>query len=88
MERSIGRFEAAIRKDPNYALAYAGLAETYVVLAGNGQKPYSEVMPLARAALNRALELDPKLSQAHIIHAMLIPPGTRGRLTSFAERLK
>lgn len=83
MERSIVLFQAAISKDPNFALAYTGLAETYVVLAGNGQKSYSEVMPLARAALDRALELDPKLSQAHIVYAMLISPWGANKFEEF-----
>jgi adenylate cyclase len=74
MERSVQRFQAAVREDPNYALAYVGLAETYVVMAGNGQKPYGEVMPLARAAVDRALELDSDLPEAHLIMAMLFPP--------------
>jgi len=74
MERSIQLFEAAILKDPNYALAYLGLADTYVVLAGNGQKPYAQVMPAARVALDRALKLDPSLSEAHITRAMLLSP--------------
>jgi TolB-like protein len=85
MERSVQLFETAIRKDPNYALAYAGLADTYVVMAGNGQKPYSEVMPPARAALDRALELDPKLPQAHITDAMLISPWDPAKLRKFRQ---
>jgi DNA-binding winged helix-turn-helix (wHTH) protein/TolB-like protein/Tfp pilus assembly protein PilF len=74
MEKSIRYFRAALKKDPNYALAYLGLAETYVVMAGNGQKPYGEVMPLARVAVNHALALDPGLAEAHVTLAMLLPP--------------
>jgi TolB-like protein/DNA-binding winged helix-turn-helix (wHTH) protein/Tfp pilus assembly protein PilF len=71
MERSAQLFEAAIRKDPNFALAYAGLADTYVVMGGNGQKPLSEVVPRAKPALARALELDPNLGEAHATLALL-----------------
>jgi TolB-like protein/Flp pilus assembly protein TadD len=74
MEKALQYFQAAAKKDPNYALAHLGIAETYVVMAGNGQKPYAEVMPLARTAVNRTLELDPSLAQAHLTLAMLIPP--------------
>jgi TolB-like protein/Tfp pilus assembly protein PilF len=76
MEKALHYFQAAVQKDPNYALAHLGIAETYVVMAGNGQKPYAEVMPLARVAVNRTLELDPSLAQAHLALAMLIPPFT------------
>jgi TolB-like protein/DNA-binding winged helix-turn-helix (wHTH) protein/Flp pilus assembly protein TadD len=83
MEKSIQLFGAAIREDPNYALAYAGLADTYVVLAGNGQKPYADVMPRARAALDRVLELDSNLPQAQIIRAMLISPWDTAKVGEF-----
>jgi len=71
MERSAQLFEASIRKDPNFALAYAGLADTYVVMGGNGQKPLSEVVPLAKPVLARALELDPDLAEVHATMALL-----------------
>lgn len=71
MERSAQLFEAAIRKDPNFALAYAGLADAYVIMGGNGQKPLSDVIPRAKPALRRALELDPNLAEAHATLALL-----------------
>jgi len=71
MQHAAQLFEAAIQKDPNFALAYAGLADTYVVMAGNGQKPLSEVVPLAKPALARALELDPDLAEVHATMALL-----------------
>lgn len=71
MERAIGLFQAAIQKDPNFALAYAGLADTYVVLGGNGQKPLSEVVPPGRAALTQAMRLDPTLAEVHATLALL-----------------
>jgi TolB-like protein/Tfp pilus assembly protein PilF len=74
MQTSIRLFDAATKKDPEYALAYLGLAETYVVMAGNGQAPYSQVMPLARTALSRAMKLDPLMADAHVTMAMLVPP--------------
>jgi TolB-like protein/DNA-binding winged helix-turn-helix (wHTH) protein/tetratricopeptide (TPR) repeat protein len=71
MERAVELFKAATEKDPNFALAYAGLADTYVVLGGNAQKPLSEVVPPAKAAMVRALELDPDLAEAHATLALL-----------------
>ena len=71
MERAIQLFQGAIRKDSKFALAYEGLADTYVVLGGNGQKPLAEVVPPAKAALSRAIELDPSLAEAHATLALL-----------------
>jgi serine/threonine-protein kinase len=54
----------AIAKDPRYALAYAGLADSYIQLAGRVRPP-REVMPKARAAIEKALELDPNLAEGY-----------------------
>jgi serine/threonine-protein kinase len=64
-------YQQAIQKDPQYALAYAGLASAYALL---GQVPYddlppSEAKPKARDAAKRALELDPQLADAHAVLA-------------------
>jgi tetratricopeptide (TPR) repeat protein len=57
-------FNLAIAKDPKYALAYAGLADSYIQLAGRVRPP-REVMPKARMAIERALDLDPNLAEAY-----------------------
>ena len=57
-------FNRAIAEDPQYALAYAGLADTDIQLAGRVRPP-REVMPKARAAIEKALELDPNLAEAY-----------------------
>src|SRR5688500_2086659 len=57
-------FRRAIAEDPEYALAYAGLADTYIQLAGRARPP-RETMPKARAAIDRALELEPNLAEAY-----------------------
>lgn len=63
--RAIEHFQEAIDRDPSYALAYAGLADSYNVLGYyNYQKP-RDTYPRAKAASMRALELDPSLAQAH-----------------------
>jgi DNA-binding winged helix-turn-helix (wHTH) protein/TolB-like protein/Tfp pilus assembly protein PilF len=67
VNESIGYFENAINQDPHYALAYAGLAESYILLGSSGysQLPPREAMPKARAAAERALAIDSTLAEAH-----------------------
>jgi TolB-like protein/DNA-binding winged helix-turn-helix (wHTH) protein len=57
--------EKAIAKDPSYALAYAGVAESYFVLGLTGALPWEEASPKQKEAAIRALELDPSLAEAH-----------------------
>jgi serine/threonine protein kinase/tetratricopeptide (TPR) repeat protein len=63
--RAIEYFERAVKLDPNYALAYAGLADAYSVLPSNVGTPVEEVLPKAKEAARKALELDDKLGEAH-----------------------
>ncbi len=58
-------FEQAIAEDPAYALAYAGLADALALRADYDRVPHEQVLPKARAAAHRALELDPQLAEAH-----------------------
>ncbi len=58
-------FQEAIRKDPQYAQAYAGLADAYDLLGGGRYMRPSEARPLAKAAALKALELDETLGEAH-----------------------
>jgi len=62
LQKSIECFNQAIEKDPNYTLAYIGLASSYVVLGVN-YRPPKEVMPKAKAYVLKALELDKRLSE-------------------------
>ncbi|HEY6120111.1 MAG TPA: winged helix-turn-helix domain-containing protein [Pyrinomonadaceae bacterium] len=64
LQKSVEYFNQAIDKDPSFALAYAGLADSYVVPAN--RLPPREAMPKARAAAIRALELDESLAEAHV----------------------
>ncbi|HEV8148317.1 MAG TPA: tetratricopeptide repeat protein [Bryobacteraceae bacterium] len=64
--RGITDLKEAIALDPAYALAYSGLADCYIVLAKFGAEMPREFMPLARAAAERALTLDPTLAEAHV----------------------
>jgi tetratricopeptide (TPR) repeat protein len=63
--RAIELFEAAIRADTTYAVAYTGLADSYESLRGRGFRTAAETLEKQRAAIQRALELDPQLSEAH-----------------------
>jgi len=63
--KAIENFNQAIQKDPAYALAYAGLADAYILLGGYGIRSQHETIPLARAAARKALELEPMLAEPH-----------------------
>jgi serine/threonine-protein kinase len=69
VEKSIEFFEAAIQKDPRYALAYAGLATSYITLGANYLPP-TETYPKASTYAHKALELDDTLAEAHLAMAM------------------
>ncbi len=68
---AIDYFQQAIAKDPNYARAYAGLADSYALMGGYSTMPQMETMPKARAAALKALELDPNLAEAHTSLALI-----------------
>ena len=63
--QAIAFFEQAIARDPNYALAYTGLADSYAVLGIFGMRAPGEVFPRARQAVEKALAIDPDLAAAH-----------------------
>jgi len=69
---SLDYFQRAIVLDPNYAPAYAGMAEVYGLLGNNGFVPSKEVYPKAKAAALKALKLDPNLADAHTSLAEII----------------
>src|SRR5439155_18683702 len=65
LHKAIAYFNEAIERDPAYALAYAGLADTYNVVAIFGLLPSQEALSKAKIAATRALELDEGLAEAH-----------------------
>ena len=65
LRKAIGYFQQAIERDPNYALAYSGLADAYALLNPYGANPPSETMPQAKAAALKALQIDDDLAEAH-----------------------
>jgi TolB-like protein/Tfp pilus assembly protein PilF len=64
-------FQQAIDKDPNYGRAYAGLADTFSLMSAWYLGPQNELMPKARTAALRALELDESLAEAHASLALI-----------------
>ena len=66
-DTAISYFNQAIAKDPSYALAYAGLADTYSVLPGFGSGNQSENLLKSDAAARKALELDATLARPHAV---------------------
>ena len=64
-EKAIKFFEGAIEVDPNYALAYTGLADSYIILGFDGLLPPGQAMLKAKQAVNRALEIDDTIAEAH-----------------------
>lgn len=62
---SVEYFQAAISKDPTYAQAYAGLADSYLLLGGYGFEDQKDVMPRAKAAALKALAIDDRLADAY-----------------------
>jgi DNA-binding winged helix-turn-helix (wHTH) protein/TolB-like protein/Flp pilus assembly protein TadD len=76
LEKARDTFQQSIALDPNYALAYAGLADAYLFLANSeyGGMPPTQLIPKAKDAASRAVTLDPYLVEAH---------GTLGRAVAY-----
>jgi serine/threonine protein kinase/Tfp pilus assembly protein PilF len=63
--KGIEYFQQAAEKDPSYALAYSGLADSYVLLGWNSYLPAKDAFPKAKAAAIKALRFDESLAEAH-----------------------
>jgi len=63
--KAIDRYQKAIQRDPKFALAYSGMADSYAYLAENFAVWPKDVMPKAREAALKALALDDNLAEAH-----------------------
>ncbi len=70
--KAIEYFQQAVEKDSNYALAYTGLADSYVLLGWNSYLPPKEAFPQGKIAAMTALRLDPDLAEAHTSLAALL----------------
>jgi eukaryotic-like serine/threonine-protein kinase len=72
LTKAVDYFQRAADIDPTYALAYVGLADSYVVLGGNQFLTPSEAFPKAKRAALKALELDNALAEAHTSLAVVL----------------
>ncbi len=64
-------FRRAIEREPRLAIAYAGLGDSYVDQSWLNSKDRGQTVPQAKAALKKAIELDPRLSEAHVLAAQI-----------------
>ncbi|HMB28935.1 MAG TPA: tetratricopeptide repeat protein, partial [Blastocatellia bacterium] len=65
MRKAVESFQQAIGRDPNYALAYVGMADAYATLGSYHLLSSHEALPLAKDAATRALSIDQNLAEAH-----------------------
>ncbi|MGH8212559.1 MAG: tetratricopeptide repeat protein, partial [Rhodanobacteraceae bacterium] len=73
LRKAIDQYNAAVRIDPHYALAYAMMSSAWVVLAGNAERAQAQqYYAKARDAANTALDLEPTLAFAHLARGFLL----------------
>ncbi|HEU4888986.1 MAG TPA: protein kinase, partial [Thermoanaerobaculia bacterium] len=65
VKMAMGYFQQAVELDPSFAMPYAGLADSYLMLGFMQAFPASEMLPKVKAAARRAIELDPLLADPH-----------------------
>jgi TolB-like protein/Tfp pilus assembly protein PilF len=85
LQRSIDYYQQALQKDPAFALAHAGLADSYYLLGFFDLFPPSEVMPKAKESATKALEIDRDLAEAYTSLASVVKVYDRDWVA--AERL-
>ncbi|MDH4270676.1 MAG: protein kinase [Candidatus Aminicenantes bacterium] len=71
IRRSIELYQEAISRDPNFALAYAGIADAYSFLGRLGFAPPTDVFPKAKEAAEKALEIDDALAEGYVAVAFI-----------------
>jgi Predicted integral membrane protein len=71
VQQSIDLFQQAVKLDPNFALGYVGIAESFTIMPSYPYASPDECMPQAKAAVAKALELDPELPEAHTVSGMI-----------------
>lgn len=72
LKTAIRYFEEAIEKDPHYAVAWAGIADSYNLLGEYGNILRKDLYPKAKAAVNKALEIDNRLAEVHTSLASIL----------------
>ncbi len=71
LKKSIEIFQQAVKLDPNFALGYVGIAESYSVIPSYPYASPAECIPPAKVAIAKALEIDPDLPEAHTVAGMI-----------------
>jgi len=85
LRQAISFYEQAIARDPNYALAYAGLADAYAILPAYTATAPRDALPKAKTAALKGLQLDDKLAEAHTALALLLLIGDLNMAGSISE---
>ena len=85
LRKAIDYFNQAIAKDPNYAVAYSGLADSYLLLPPYGAAAPKDSIPQAKAAVKKALELDDTLAEAHASSGRILSGFDFDSMTAIAE---
>jgi adenylate cyclase len=90
LQKAMKYFEEAIKRDPGFALAYSGIADTHIVRVDHGYLTRSEGYAKARDAATKALELDDTLAEAHTSLANILSMewDRRGAEEEFAKALR
>src|SRR5438876_9021354 len=71
LQKALGYFQQAANEDPNYALAWSGMADVYVLLPLFGGANPADAYPKAKEAANKAIALDPNLAEPHAPLALI-----------------
>lgn len=79
LERAIEFYGEAVKRDPEYALAYAGLADAWFVLPNYSPYPRDRAYAEARKSAIKALELNPRLAEAHVAYGCYLSEVERDR---------
>jgi len=72
LPKALELYNRAVTLDPNFALAWVGVGDTHLQLAGNGMRDPKDANPKAKAAVKKALELDETLPEAHVMQARIM----------------
>ena len=72
LEKALDFFNQAVAQDPNYALAWTGIAQAYILLPLYGGASPADALPKAKAAANKAIQLDPTLGVPHAVLGNLL----------------
>jgi len=75
MRAAVGYFEQATARDPDYAMAWVGLADAFALLESYGHAPDEDLLPRGFEAVQKALDIAPQLAEAHASYGLLLAEG-------------